>query len=49
MVMVLLHGEGGVGLRIMARLGIESRPPEYVPGALPLNYLALGNQSGLSL
>jgi hypothetical protein len=28
----------------MARLGIEPRLPDYIPGALPLSYLALGNQ-----
>ena len=31
----------------MARLGIEPRLPENIPGALPLSYLALGNQLGL--
>jgi hypothetical protein len=32
----------------MARLRIEPRPPEYyMPGALPLSYLALGDQVGL--
>ena len=31
----------------MARLRIEPRPPEYVPGALPLSYLAIGDQVGL--
>src|SRR6266850_4280529 len=34
-------------LRRMARLGIEPRPPEYMPSALPLSYLALGDQVGL--
>ena len=34
-------------LRRMARLGIEPKPPEYMPGALPLSYLALGGQVGL--
>ena len=32
--------------RSMARLGIEPRPTGYIPGALPLSYLALGNQVG---
>ena len=27
----------------MARLGIEPRHHGYIPGALPLSYLALGN------
>ena len=27
----------------MARLGIEPRSHGYIPGALPLSYLALGN------
>ena len=33
----------------MARLRIEPRLPEYMPGALPLSYLALGYQSGLHI
>jgi hypothetical protein len=33
----------------MARLGIEPRLPEYVPGALPLSYLALGYQTKLHI
>ena len=28
--------------RILARLGVEPRPSGYIPGALPLSYLALG-------
>ena len=31
----------------MARLGIEPRPTGYIPGALPLSYLAWGHQSEL--
>jgi hypothetical protein len=42
-------GTSGVAVREMATLGIEPRLPEYVPGALPLSYLALGYQSGLHL
>ena len=31
-------------LRYLARLGIEPRPLGYMSGALPLSYLAMGNQ-----
>jgi hypothetical protein len=31
----------------MARVGIELKFPEYMLGALPLSYLALGDQIGL--
>ena len=33
----------------MARLGIEPRPTGYIPGALPLGYLAWGNQSEVGI
>ena len=33
----------------MARLGIEPRLPEYIPGALPLSYLAMVDQVGSCL
>ena len=32
--------------RSMARLRIKPRPSGYIPGALPLSYLALGDQVG---
>ena len=46
---VFLQCEWCCSRQIMARLGIEPRLPEYIPGALPTELPSLRYQTGLPL